>query len=245
VHRHSLEETTVTFDLDERARITGPVTGPVSGPVTGPGQAPTDERFPEDIRNLVPPSIGVSLARIEDGRPYTTLASDEQVAALDAVQYIDGGPCVAAAERGTVQSLSTDRAAHGPWRTFGLAAAAVGVVETRSVPLDVDGRTVGTLNLYATAPDELADWDVLHDLGTTGISDPLAVHEASFGGRLDVALDPERIRDQNEVDWAVGLLSGLLGVDAAVAGDRLRTAAMRAGLDESSTARAVNRLLAR
>jgi hypothetical protein len=221
----------VTFALDERALITAPT--------------PTDDLLPEGVRELLPESIGVSLARIEDGHPYTTLASDEQVAALDAVQYLDGGPCVAAAELGTpVQGLSADLAQQGPWRLFGRAAAAVGVVLTRSVPLEVEGRTVGTLNLYATAEDALARWDAGQGPGTSGIPDPSAIREASLSDRLEAALSPERFRDQNEVDWAVGLLSGLLGVDAAVASDRLRVAAMRAGLDESSTARAVNRLLA-
>jgi hypothetical protein len=222
----------MTFDLDERALTTAPTT-------------PTDDRFLEGIRELLPESTGVSVARIEDGHPYTALSSDEQVAALDAVQYIAGGPCVAAAGRGTpVRGLSADLSAQGPWRLFGRAASAVGIVETRSVPLAVEGRTVGTLNLYTTADDALGDWDAALEVGPDGISAPRAIRETSFTGRLGAALSPERLRDQNEVDWAVGLLSGLLGIDPADAGDRLRTAALRAGLDESSTARALNGLLA-
>jgi hypothetical protein len=165
----------MTFDLDERA-------------LTAPEPTPTDDRFLEGIRELLPESTGVSLARIEDGHPYTALSIDEQVAALG---------------RRAVRRRRSVRGRSG----------------VRD-PGPVEGRTVGTLNLYVTADGELDDGDAALEVGPDGISGPRAIREASFTGRLGAALRPERLRDRNEVDWAVGLLSGLLGIDPADASDR-------------------------
>jgi hypothetical protein len=72
-------------------------------------------------------------------------------------------------------------------------------------------------------------------------SDSRAVAEAddyraasgSFGASRARSCRPEPQRDQNAVDWAVGMLAARLAVDVAVAADRLSDAACRAGLPES------------
>src|SRR3712207_8045296 len=53
------------------------------------------------VRALVPEVIGLSLNVVEDGVTLTLVASAEQLAALDAAQYLDGGPCVAADRKST------------------------------------------------------------------------------------------------------------------------------------------------
>src|SRR4051794_40550422 len=42
---------------------------------------------------LVPSCVGVSLTVVVDGEAYTMTATSPQMAALDAVQYLGGGPC--------------------------------------------------------------------------------------------------------------------------------------------------------
>lgn len=47
-------------------------------------------------QQIVPECVGLSLALLEEELTFTLVASSEEVAALDAVQYLDGGPCVEA-----------------------------------------------------------------------------------------------------------------------------------------------------
>jgi len=51
------------------------------------------------VRGVVPELVGLSLGVIEDGVTLTLVASTDQLAVLDGVQYLDGGPCVAAVDR--------------------------------------------------------------------------------------------------------------------------------------------------
>jgi len=46
----------------------------------------------ERVRAVVPDCVGFSLAMEAYGVTFTLVASDEEVAVLDALQYIDGGP---------------------------------------------------------------------------------------------------------------------------------------------------------
>jgi hypothetical protein len=50
----------------------------------------------ELVRELVPECVGISLASLEHGVSFTVVATDEEIAALDGVQYADDGPCLEA-----------------------------------------------------------------------------------------------------------------------------------------------------
>src|SRR3954451_7365136 len=54
------------------------------------------------VRVIVPSCVGLSLASREHGVTFTVVASDEVIAALDGLQYLDDGPCVAAVEENRV-----------------------------------------------------------------------------------------------------------------------------------------------
>ena len=47
-------------------------------------------------QEIVPELVGVSLASTDEGLTFTFVASNDLVATLDALQYLDGGPCVEA-----------------------------------------------------------------------------------------------------------------------------------------------------
>src|SRR3954454_25231742 len=53
-------------------------------------------------QKLVPSLAGLSVTVLAEGITLTYVASSDAVAALDAVQYADGGPCVTAVEEGQV-----------------------------------------------------------------------------------------------------------------------------------------------
>lgn len=53
------------------------------------------------IQSTVPDCMGMSIAWTEQGVAFTLVSSDEEIAVLDGIQYLSGGPSVEAVERGT------------------------------------------------------------------------------------------------------------------------------------------------
>jgi hypothetical protein len=75
----------------------------------------------------VPECVGLSPALFDDGLTFTLAASDEEIAALDAVQYLDGGPCVQAAhDDETIEADPADPVDEERWRMYAQATAAAG-----------------------------------------------------------------------------------------------------------------------
>jgi hypothetical protein len=196
---------------------------------------------------------GISLTRVEDGRPFTWTATDDVASALDACQYVTGGPCVtAAAERRVVVHDGPGCPGAEDWSIFVRAGSELGVRASLSLPVfaedageggnGADGRLVGTVNLYARGESafdgrvgDLALW-----CAAWAPAKALTKRPPTFGARLERALAPERLRDENAIECAVVLLAQRLGTDVADAADRLRMAAIRAGTGESLLARTLN-----
>jgi GAF domain-containing protein len=95
----------------------------------------------------------VGLALLEDKEVVTTVATEEVVRRLEALQFrIGEGPCRDAIrndESYVTGSLSTDPR----WPRFADAATALGYESLLSVPLRARGAPVGSMNLYAKEPD--------------------------------------------------------------------------------------------
>src|SRR4051812_3020182 len=49
-----------------------------------------------EVQDLVPDCIGISVAFLEDEMAVTMVATDPEIAVLDALQYLGDGPCVQA-----------------------------------------------------------------------------------------------------------------------------------------------------
>ena len=67
-------------------------------------------------RRVVPELVGVSVAQLEDRLAFTLVATDDEIAALDGVQYAAGAPVLTALTKGkpppsTLTASSTRR--HG------------------------------------------------------------------------------------------------------------------------------------
>src|SRR4051794_24986129 len=45
-------------------------------------------------RSIVPDLVGLSLGLVHEGLTFTLVASDGEIAGIDAAQYLDGGPCL-------------------------------------------------------------------------------------------------------------------------------------------------------
>ncbi|WP_231250886.1 GAF and ANTAR domain-containing protein [Nocardioides furvisabuli] len=199
----------------------------------------------ERARQVVPELVGVSIARQHEGLAFTLVASTETVAALDAVQYVDGGPCVDAARAVDATEFTVgDAVDEQAWHLFALATAAHGVRSTLTLPVLAGGQTVGTVNMYAATRHGFdGHHQELADLFGAWAEGAVANADLSFSTRLDARATPGRVRDQAVVDTAVELLADHLDVDEEGAEARLHQAAVRAGVDPVDVAHHIVRTM--
>ena len=102
------------------------------------------------LRDMVPDCVGFSLASIEHGVTFTVAATDADLALLDAVQYLAGGPCVDAVEGEQVVTFTADDAVdERRWQLFAQATAAASVASTLTLPILARDTVAGSVNLYA------------------------------------------------------------------------------------------------
>ena len=197
------------------------------------------------VRAVVPELVGLSLCVVDENLTFTLSSSTSEIAELDALQYIDGGPCVQAAERGAPTAYQSEAAMDEQgWRMFATATAAAGVASTLSLPILRHEQVIAGVNLYAGTP---AAFDGLHEqvAAACGAWAPGAITNAdlTFSTRLEAARAPDQIRAQHVVDVAVGIIIENQAVSAATACERLEQAAERAGITQAQAARAIIRLL--
>ncbi len=178
---------------------------------------------------LVPSCNGVSVTLVLEGDPFTITATDPSARGVDAAQYLDGGPCVYAAEHGERLEVH-DVLDEEQWQLFQQASAAAGIRASLSLPLrDDEGRLAGALNLYAAEPDAFRERAaMLAEIFETPVQELVTNADLQFRTRDWARELPERVRAKAELETAVGILMAQRGWDARHARDRLRTAAANA-----------------
>ncbi|MCW2813693.1 MAG: hypothetical protein JWN84_1148 [Nocardioides sp.] len=195
----------------------------------------------QQVRDVVPSCVGLSLGLMTNGVTFTLVATSDEVAALDGVQYLDGGPCVASAHEGEPLTYEVgDPTDENGWTTFARAAAAHGISATLTLPILEDGRVIGSVNFYAAAPHAFDG----HHERLAAIFDawaPGAVTDADLGfeTRRTAERAPEVLAEEMTVSQAVGLLMSLRGLDASGARALIEDAATRAGVSAAAVARDV------
>lgn len=199
------------------------------------------EHLTASAEEQAPGLVGVSLALLTEGLVLTYVASDRRTAALDAVQYVDGGPCVDAVELDRTFRMDVEAVLdEARWQLFAQASAAAGIRSTLSIPIRHDGVVTGSVNLYGAGTDTFGGRaEELARLFGAWAPGAVANADLSFASRLEAVKGPERLRDQACVDQAVGLLVSARGLDLQAAEDRLREAAARAGVALPVVARAL------
>jgi transcriptional regulator with GAF, ATPase, and Fis domain len=198
------------------------------------------------VEEVVPEIMGLSLTLIDDGLTFTLVSSNKYIAGLDAVQYLDGGPCINAVhEQRTIPWHESDPLDENQWQLFARSVAAAGIASTLSLPIMRNERVVGSVNLYASTRDA---FDGHHEelARRCGAWAPGVVSNAdlSFSSRLAALEAPDRLRGQDTVDQALGIISTAQHIDITAATERLREAAARAGISETQAAAAIIGLLA-
>jgi GAF domain-containing protein len=194
-----------------------------------------------EVQELVPDCIGFSVAFLEDGLAVTLVATEPEIAVLDALQYLDDGPCREAVREGEVVALSeADLLDEERWRLFALAGAASAVASSLTLPILRDDEVVGSVNLYAASGHAFTG---LHEqlAELLGAWAPGAIENAdlSFSTRLEAEQAPADQRTRARVDTAVGLLAAYVDISPEQARRRLERAAAQAGVSLSRIARAV------
>ncbi len=202
------------------------------------------QRLADEVQLLVPDCTGMSIAWQEHEVTFTLVASDEEIAVLDAIQYFDGGPCVEAVHTGQgIETGGVDPLSEEHWRLFAQATAVAGVRSTLTIPLTAAHRVIGSVNLYGASRnafegqhEELAD--------VLGGWAPGAVRNAdlSFTTRQLAEQAPQALRAQGLINRAVGMIVVHHGVDVTTAHDLLHRAATRAGIRPEQLADALIRL---
>jgi GAF domain-containing protein len=189
-------------------------------------------------QEIVPDLVGVSIASFDHGLTFTLVATAEEIAVLDAVQYVAGGPCVEAAETDRVNEFEPDLLNEDRWRLFAEATAAHAVHSTLTLPVLSDGRVVGTVNLYAASRRAfVGQHEQLAEVFGAWAAGAVANADLSFTTRKEAERAPQILRNQNLIDLATGIVAAQLGVDVETAVARLRDAASRAGVSLLQLAR--------
>lgn len=187
---------------------------------------------------IVPECVGLSLCMYSEDLTFTLVASNLRLAELDAMQYLDGGPCVSAVVENKPQGrVVSDLLDEDEWQLFARASAASGIASTLSLPILEQGRVVGGVNLYAASPDAFVGHH--QELSTAlGASAKGAVTNADLGftSRYRALRAPGQLRDQQLVEAAVGMLAAREHVDIDVARSNLEQAAARAGVTAAQAA---------
>lgn len=194
-----------------------------------------------EAQQVVPELMGVSLGLVVEDLVLTYVASDLDVGVLDAMQYLDTGPCVSAADAGEVIETTSDSLFDEQrWQLFAQASAAHGVRSSLSLPFLRSGVVTGGANFYGSGTASFRGHvEQLADL--FGAWAPGAIHNAdlAFHTRHQATLSVGNLREARLVDQAVGVLVAEGVSDPNAAEARLREAATRAGIPLAVLARAV------
>lgn len=181
---------------------------------------------------IVPELVGMSFSIVSEGVTFTYVATSLDVAALDAAQDLDGGPCIQALSHREVLESEHDLFDEDQWQLFSQPRAAAGVRSTLSLPIvGADGTAIGGFNLYGPDPDTFKGNTALL-AAALGAWEPAAVHNAdlSFETRREATRTRHRLEERAIVDQAIGVLVARQRIDPDTAADHLFEAAGQAGI---------------
>lgn len=187
----------------------------------------------EQVEHEVPSCVGLSLSLREVGATFTLVASDKHVAVLDAVQYVDGGPCVDAFDAGVPIAFLPDHRATPDrrWGLFSRAATTVGIRSTLSLPVLRGGLVSGGFNLYASTAGAFdGHHDVLAEVLGAWSGGAVTDADLGFVSREVARRAPALLRVETRIIVAANLLERVGSLTHDLAEQRLRDAAVRAGV---------------
>jgi GAF domain-containing protein len=167
-------------------------------------------------------SCGISVDRTRSSR-ILGATSDDFARTMDEIQYdVDDGPCLTCLRTGEVVRVD-DIPEDARWPAFSRRGKEAGAGASVSVPMIIDGRSVGALNLYSTQPNALTDADrdraqqfADQAVGAVALARILAEREAK-AQHLEAALT-----SRSTIDQAIGIIIARTGSGPEHAFDLLR-----------------------
>jgi GAF domain-containing protein len=172
-------------------------------------------------------TTGVTLKVNE--RPRTVAHHGDQALVLDDAQYADGvGPCLDAAHDDELVYVERIEDRRNEWPSFVRAAKELGIRSSLSMPLVVDGVSVGAMNLYASPENafstEVQDYALLFAREAA-----LAAHNAAayWEARTLVENLQLALESRDLIGQAKGVLAAVLRITPDAAFDLMRRASQR------------------
>jgi GAF domain-containing protein len=164
---------------------------------------------------------GITLRR--DGQIATVVSSDEVAMRMDEIQYVRGrGPCLAAIHEQARIDVP-DMSVETRWGDYAGHAVSNGIQSVVSLPLTLDGTTLGALNLFATAPHAFTEGDIARaEAFTTQAATALTI---LFRHARHTVLDDElseALATRAVIDQALGILMATRRISAHEAFELLR-----------------------
>ena len=209
----------VTDEADLRGALEG-----LSGVLTA--SKPLSEtliRIAEFAVQAIPHADGAGLTLLRGDRSPTIVASAPFVEAVDEVQYrIGEGPCITAVvDRRTVISGSLGGDPH--WPRFGPRIGRMGVHSALSLPLLLDDRVIGAMNVYSHEKNAF-------DSSATQFGELFAKPAAVSVHNASVLTDTQEtvqhltaaLTHRATIDQAIGIIMSRTGAEPDEAFERLR-----------------------
>jgi len=192
-------------------------------------------------RTVVPDLVGLSVTVVSEGVTFTLVAPNSAVAALDATQYIDGGPCLEVVEEPgeTIETRIEDLLDEDRWTVFARSSAAAGIASTLSMSItNGNGEVTGGLNLYASTSDAFTGRHEALAAALGGSAESVITNADLEFSTLERAKQaPTVLRDRAKIETAVGMLAARYRETIDSARARLMKAAQRARVDPVIVAR--------
>jgi GAF domain-containing protein len=177
-----------------------------------------------------PGTAGAAVTVVDEFGKRTTAATTGLAAQADALQYqLDEGPCLTAWRTGQLVRVD-DTTGDRRWPAWTEAATRLGIRSALSAPLQVDGRSIGAIKLYALQPGRFDEHDervmVLFARQAVIL---LTATQNQAGARALSRRLTDALTDRDLLSQAIGVLlaRGALDRDGAFA--RLAAAAERSG----------------
>ena len=190
------------------------------------GLAPTLQQIADAAKQLFA-AHGAGLMLVDaEGALRWASASDQSAQTLeDGQERLAQGPCAVAFSQRLPAAVGNLPAEPG-WEEFAQVLVAEGICAALSVPVELDGGVIGTLDIYAR---EARDWDpsevaALQAYAALVASLLSAAAMAEVKGRLADQLQAA-LEHRWLIEQAKGVLMGREQVDAQTAFERLRGAA--------------------
>jgi GAF domain-containing protein len=204
------------------------------------GLAPTLQQVVVAAKQLFE-ADGAGLMLIDrEGQLRWASASDQTAQALeDGQEHLAQGPCMSAFSQ-RAPAVIRDISSEPDWGELAQVMLSEGISAALSVPVELDGSPIGTLDIYSSDPWEWDDSEVAAAQAYAGVVASLlaAAVTAQVKGRLASQLEAA-LAHRWLIEQAKGMLMGRERLDAQAAFERLRRTARSSGRRVADVARDV------